>query len=92
MAWFKATGQSIGMTVQPWQKRIVEALIRKEVLEPDGRITDYGMKAHQKAALRAAQKAVGVAKRNGAKIHPRVAEIKGKTASLIIVDDLEKDA
>lgn len=96
MAWLNATGQAIGMTVKPWQKRIVEALIRKNVLEPDGRITDYGMKAHQRAALRAAQKAVEVAKRNGATIHPRVAEIKdkiqGKTASLIIVDDPENVA
>jgi hypothetical protein len=59
-------------------------MVRKGFLTNDGHITDAGEAAYKKAT----QTAVAVAKRNGAKIHPRVAEIKGKTASLLIVDDV----
>jgi len=35
----------IGIKVEPWQRRIVEALIRKDVITPDGKITESGKKA-----------------------------------------------
>ena len=40
--WVELAGIEIGFTMKPWQKRIVEALIRKEVLTPDGRLTAFG--------------------------------------------------
>jgi hypothetical protein len=49
MIWLEATGDPIGMNLQPWQKRIVEALMRKDVLTPDGRITESGKKAWERA-------------------------------------------
>jgi hypothetical protein len=84
MAWLEATGQSIGIKIEPWQKRVVEAMVRKGLLTDDGGITETGQDAYK----RATEKAVAVAKRNGAKIHPRVDTIKGRTASLVIIDDL----
>lgn len=79
MAWLNATGQSIGMTVQPWQKRIVEALIRKKVLEPDGRITITGTKDWEAARRLLELKALG-------------GGLRGKKADLVIVDEVEKTA
>ena len=35
----------IGIKIEPWQRRIVEALIRKDVITPDGKITESGKKA-----------------------------------------------
>jgi hypothetical protein len=52
IAWFELTGQAIGMTIQPWQRRIVNALIRKDVLTPDGQVTDSGKKAWARAIER----------------------------------------
>lgn len=82
--WLKATGSTIGLKVEPWHKRIIEAMVRKGYLTEDGHITDAGEAAYKKAT----ETAVAVAKRNGAKIHPRVAKIKGKKADLLIVDDV----
>jgi hypothetical protein len=82
-AWLKATGESIGIKVQPWQRRIIEAVTRKDFMTADGHITDTG----QTAWNRAVDTAVRVAKRNGTKVHPRVAELKGKTATLVVIDD-----
>ncbi|MEY9575782.1 hypothetical protein ABIE88_003358 [Bradyrhizobium diazoefficiens] len=80
--WLKATGDAIGVKLQPWQKRVIDAMVRRGYLTEEGHITDAGEAAYKKAT----ETAVAVAKRNGAKIHPRVAEIKGNTASLLIID------
>jgi hypothetical protein len=40
--WVELAGVEIGFTMHPWQKRIVEALIRKDVLKPDGTLTPFG--------------------------------------------------
>jgi hypothetical protein len=49
LIWLEATGKAIGLTLQPWQRRTVEALIRKDVLTPDGRITESGKRAWERA-------------------------------------------
>ncbi|MCA1379511.1 hypothetical protein I6F34_01580 [Bradyrhizobium sp. BRP05] len=72
IAWMQATGQSIGIKVQPWQKRIIEALIRKDFLEPDGKVTFAGVQAWQRATDKAAA----------------AAKIQGNRADLVIVDDI----
>jgi hypothetical protein len=73
IAWMQATGQSVGIKMQPWQKRIVEALIRKGMLTPDGHVTERGMKGYE---------------RKFSVILPRFDhQIKGATADLVIVDD-----
>lgn len=86
--WLNATGQAIGLKTQPWQRAIVDALIRKQFLTEDGHVTDDGQAAYK----RATETALAVAKRNGAKIHPRVAQIRGKKADLVIVDEVQKIA
>jgi hypothetical protein len=87
--WLEKAGLAIGFKIEPWQRRIVDSMVRKGFLTVDGHITDAGNAAWKKAT----DKAVGVAKRNGAKLHPRIAAIKdqirGRTASLMIVDDPE---
>jgi hypothetical protein len=40
--WMKLAGAPIGFKIQPWQKPIVDALIRKAVLTPDMRLTLFG--------------------------------------------------
>ena len=42
--WVELAGAEIGFTMKPWQKQVVEALIRKDVLSPDGRLTVFGRK------------------------------------------------
>jgi hypothetical protein len=42
--WMELTGAPIGFKVLPWQKPIVEALIRKAVLTPDMRLSIFGKK------------------------------------------------
>jgi len=49
MAWLSATGQSIGIKIEPWQKRIVEAMVRKGLLTDDGGITEAGRDAYKRA-------------------------------------------
>jgi len=46
----------IGIKIEPWQRRIVEALIRKDVITPDGKITESGKKAWDLAVSRAQQR------------------------------------
>ena len=43
----------IGIKIEPWQRRIVDALIRKDVITPDGKITESGKKAWSLAVSRA---------------------------------------
>lgn len=42
--WMQLSGAPIGFKMLPWQKPIVEALIRKDVLTPEGRLTVFGRK------------------------------------------------
>jgi hypothetical protein len=49
---FMAWAGQIGLKIQPWQRRIVEALIRKDVITPDGKITESGQKAWARAIER----------------------------------------
>jgi hypothetical protein len=46
--WLNATGHAIGIKMQPWQKRVVEALIRKGLLTEEGHVTDTGKKAYER--------------------------------------------
>jgi hypothetical protein len=52
IAWLELSGHSVGIKMQPWQRRIVQALIRKDVITPDGQITDSGRKAWERAIAR----------------------------------------
>jgi len=46
---FIAWAGQIGLKIQPYQRRIVEALIRKDVITPDGKITESGKQAWERA-------------------------------------------
>jgi hypothetical protein len=73
IVWLKATGQSIGIKMKPWQERIVKALIRNGHLTEDGHVTERGMKGYE---------------RKFSVILPRFDHpIKGATADTIIIDD-----
>jgi hypothetical protein len=72
LAWLKATGHAVGIRMQPWQQRIVKALIRNGHLTEDGNVTERGMKGYERRI------SVNV---------PRSSKIQGKTADLIIIDD-----
>jgi hypothetical protein len=52
IARFELTGKAIGFGIQPWQHRIVEGLIRKDVITPDGQVTESGKKAWARAVER----------------------------------------
>lgn len=78
--WLKATGQAVGIKMQPWQKVIVESLIRKKFLTEDGHVTADGQRAYEQRV------SVIVPK-------PRSPQqLLGKTADLIIVDDPVQNA
>lgn len=44
-AWLRAVGHSVGIKIQPWQRRVVEAMIRKGFLTEEGHVTEAGKKA-----------------------------------------------
>ena len=88
---FLAWAGAIGLKIQPWQRRVVNALMRKDVITPDGKITESGVAAWRRAIN---NNAVRIAKRKGAKTHPRIAQLKdqirGNSATMVVIDDPEK--
>ena len=76
---FIAWSGLIGLKVQPWQRRIVGALMRKDVITPDGRLTESGKAAYSRTVDR-------MTKRGRISIHP----IRGNSASMVVIDDPEK--
>jgi len=83
IAWMQATGQSVGIKVQPWQIRTVEALIRKDMLTPNGHVTERGLKNYERKL------SVILPRFDKSALPPGLA---GKTADLVIVADIETSA
>ena len=75
--WLNATGHAVGIKMQPWQKVIVEALIRKKFMTEDGHVTAEGQRAYEKRLSVIVPKPYSQQR------------LAGKTADLVIVDDPE---
>lgn len=52
LAWLEAVGHAVGIKIEPWQRRTVEAMIRSGFLTEDGHVTEQGKKAWIKAISR----------------------------------------
>ncbi|SHH03348.1 hypothetical protein [Bradyrhizobium erythrophlei] len=52
LAWVEALGHAVGIKVQPWQRRTIEAMIRSGFLTEDGQVTEGGKQAWIRAITR----------------------------------------
>lgn len=51
-AWVEAVGHSVGIKMQPGQRRTVEAMIKSGYLTADGQVTEAGKTAWERALSR----------------------------------------
>jgi hypothetical protein len=42
LAWLEAVGHAVGIKLEPWQRRTVEAMIRNGFLTQEGHVTEEG--------------------------------------------------
>jgi hypothetical protein len=47
--WLEKAGAAVGFKIEPWQRRIVDSMIRKGFLSADGSVTPEGKKAWERA-------------------------------------------
>ncbi|SDH37462.1 hypothetical protein [Bradyrhizobium ottawaense] len=77
LAWLDAVGHSVGIKMEPWQKRTVEAMIKNGFLTEDGHVTKDGKDRWLSI----------ISKRDRAlPLKPRILDNR---ATLMIVDDPE---
>jgi hypothetical protein len=83
--WLQATGSSIGIKMQPWQKRIVEALIRNGHMTADGHVTERGLRGFER---RFSVVLPRFDYKRMIEIQGEKADLRGSKADLLIIDDV----